>query len=115
MLYAVFEEKPSNLRCLANDTVRFKCSVRNGEILWFVNETFVLGLSRALNASFKTTYIRSNGAVITGESSTLEFIAKPETNNSRIVCAVGSKNKISDMKANATLIGETNLLPCICI
>ena len=89
--------------------MKFKCSVRNGEVLWFVNDVFALGLSQALNASFRSTHIRSNGAVITGESSTLEFIAKPEANNSQIVCAVGINNKISNMKAYATLtIGEIN-------
>ena len=105
---AVFEEKPSNMSCPANDTVRFKCSVHKGEILWFVNDTFVLGLPPALNASFKTTSLRSisSGAMIIGESSTLEFIAKAEANNSQIVCAVGINNKITEMRTSAKLTGE---------
>ena len=94
------------MTCPANDTVRFKCSVNDGEILWFVNGTFVVGLPRKLNATFKTTSRISDGVVTSGESSTLEFIAKPETNNSRIVCAVGVNRKITDMQAYAMLIGE---------
>ena len=104
----MFEETPRNISCPANDTVTFNCSVHEGEILWFVNDTFALGLPRALNASFKTTSLKFNGdgAVITGESSTLQFIAKEEVNNSRIVCAVGINNKITENRAYAMLTGE---------
>ena len=105
---AVFDELPSDITCFANDTVKFNCSVSKGDILWFVNGTFALGLPQKLNVSFWTTSRNNGGVVISGENSTLQFIAKPEANNSLIECAVGLANKISSTKATAKLVGELN-------
>ena len=120
-VYTVFKETQSDMTCLPNDTVRFKCSVKQGEILWFVNDTFVLGLSPALNASFRTTSLIPNshlGGSVTlneGETSTLELIARTEANNSKIVCAVGFNNTIAKMSEPAKLItGENSPIILLC-
>ncbi len=108
----MFEEKPSNMSCPPNDAVKFTCSVNQGEILWFVNGTFALGLPPALNASFRTTSLRSKisrlsgESVIEGETSTLELTARTEANNSEIVCAVGLNNKIAERSEPAKLTGK---------
>ena len=104
---AVFDEFPSNVTCSDGDIVTFNCSVGNGDILWFVNNTFALGLPVKFNASFKTSSKNDGGVTIQGETSTLRFIAKPEANNSLVECAVGLANKIQrDPKAVANLIGK---------
>ena len=109
---AVFKKKPSSMSCPPNDPVNFTCSVNQGEILWFVNGTFVLGLSPNLNASFKTTSLRAKGGEpgIEGETSTLELIARTEANNSQIVCAVGLNNQITERSEPAMLTGEKVIL-----
>ena len=114
---AVFKKKPSSVSCPPNDPVNFTCSVNQGEILWFVNGTFVLGLSPNLNASFKTNSLRAEGGEqgIEGETSTLQLIARTEANNSQIVCAVGLDNQITERSEPAMLTGEKVIISPICM
>ena len=103
----VFDEMPSNVTSTANNMVSFNCSVRGkGDVLWYVNNTFAIGLPRKLNARFETTLKRNDDDQTLGETSVLKFIAKPEMNNSQIECAFGLKRKITNHRAYATLIGE---------
>ena len=100
----VFDEMPSSITCIANDTVNFNCSVRGeGDILWYVNNTFAIALPPKLNARFETTLRRNGNDQTLGEASVLKFIAKPEMNNSRIECAVGLNRKITNHRASAML------------
>ena len=97
----IFKSKPKDVSCPANDTVKFDCSVYKGDILWFVNDIFALGLPPGLNVSFKT---KSVGSLI---NSTLEFIAKESVNNSQIVCAVrGIQHPTVKINAAAKLFGK---------
>ena len=97
----IFKSTPQDVRCPANGTVKFNCSVYEGDILWFVNDTFALGLPSDLNVSFET---KSVGSLI---NSTLEFTAKESINNSQIVCAVrGIHQPTTKVDAAAKLVGK---------
>ena len=105
LFFPVFDVVPVNTTCPANDVVTFNCSVREGEILWYVNGTYALGLPLAYQTFFKTTSRDNRGDA--GENSTLQFIATPEANNSRIMCAVFINNETErDPRATAVLIGK---------
>ena len=110
-LTTVFYDSPSNVSCPANDVVKFNCSISKGEILWYVDDTYVLALPREWNASFKSISMRSDNSgdlEISGgfENSTLQFIAKTEANNSHIRCRIGFNNKITESKRVAMLKGK---------
>ena len=114
LFLTVFDKFPSNVTCSDGDIVTFSCSVHRGDILWFVNRTFVLGLPTKFNASFKTTSRNVGSDAILGENSTLQFIAKPQANNSQIQCAVGVDSKLQfDQRAGAIafLIGKFINMP----
>ena len=85
----------------------FNCSVQEGEILWFVNDTYALGLPLEYQTFFKTISRDNTGNA--GEDSTLQFIAIPEADHSQIVCVVSLENGV-EYNVTAMLMGEISML-----
>ena len=73
------------------ETVEFKCYVTEGNVLWYINDTYALKKSPD---DYRELTVRvNNNAVI--ENSTLSFrIVTMNVNNSMIQCAVGMSSGI---------------------
>ena len=61
----------------------FTCSIREGDILWYVDDVYALGLPPEYGASFMSSLAADC------IKSTLQIRAIEQTNNSQIKCSVG--------------------------
>ena len=83
---------------------KFNCSIHEGLLLWFINDTHALSLPRSYNISY-VIYPTVDGI---GERSTLQILALRDTNNSRIQCAIDplTDDKIQNYSQPAFLQGN---------
>ena len=93
------DQPPSSVITYLGENATFQCSITEGDILWYVNNTYVLGLPREYKARFQ------GSSIANCIKSTLTILAVEQANNSQIHCAV-----VINGRLNITYFPSTALL-----
>ena len=90
IFYAGVDLPPSSATTFLGDTAVFFCSIsrEHKNILWYVNDIYVLQLPGEYAAVFMTTPYANGG----DQSASLQLSAVEQTNNSLIQCVIGTPN-----------------------
>ncbi len=78
------DQPPTSVTTFLGETASFNCSIRKGDILWYVDDMFIVSVPSEYGASYMAGSSMANCI-----TSTLHIRAIEQTNNSLIQCAVG--------------------------